>query len=132
MRFVVPETKRIDLRDGPDGEKNWIEIKKELTKGEDSTFRTRAMKAKVQPGETQGTVAVEIDWKLLALARVEAFLVDWSAKGPNGKDLPVTPEAIAALAPESFDEIDESIQAHIAALEAEKKQPSGNRSLTTT
>lgn len=130
MRFVVPDTKRIDLRDGPGGEKNWIEVKLELTKGEDSKFRTRAMRAQVTPG--QGNVNVEIDWEKLALARVETYLVDWSAKDAKGKDIPVTANAIAALATEDFDEIDQAIQDHIAALEAEKKLSSGNGSPTTT
>ena len=131
MRFVSPETVRIDLKDGPDGEKNWIQVKKFLTVGEDKRFRTKAFRG-VRPDRSEkiGTgdeVSPEIgvDWPALSFGRVLAYLVDWSAKKPSGKDLPVSETAIEKLEPEDFEEIDQAISDHIENMEAEKKQKAG-------
>ena len=109
MRFVTPDVVRLSMKDGT----NWIEVKKELTVGEDKRFRSTGFKQ-----VTQGTApGIEVDWEKLALARVEAYLVDWSAtrQTKDGKtvSVPVTPESIRALDTESFNEIDEAIQQHI-------------------
>jgi len=90
----------------------------ELTVGEDKRFRSQGLRRMSQSG---GDTAIDIDWSALALARVEAYLVDWSAKKPDGKDLPVSRGAIEALATEDFEEIDAAIQAHIEAQASAKK-----------
>lgn len=128
MRFVSPETVRINLNDGPSGEKNWIEIKKELTIGEEKKFRAAGMK-NVRPGGDAS--AIEIDWSEMAIARVDAYLVDWSATRPDPKNkdkfvaVPVTPQAIKSLSAEDFEEIDTAIQAHMTAEADRKKEKAG-------
>jgi hypothetical protein len=123
MRFVTPESVRIPLKNGTD----WIEVKKELTVGEEKKFRSAGMK-NVRPGGDAS--AIEIDWSEMSLARVEAYLLDWSATRPDPKNkdkvvaVPVTPAAIKSLAAEDFEEIDNAIQAHIESESAAKKAKS--------
>src|SRR5689334_15448688 len=109
MRFVTPDVVRIPLKNGED----WIEVKKELTVGEEKRFRSAGLKHMAQ---ADGETKIDIDWAAMARARVEAYLVDWSATKADPKNkgkvvaVKVTRETIEALAPEDFDEIDEAIQ----------------------
>ena len=108
MRFVSPETVRIDL-DAAKGE--WIEVKKELTVGEDRAYQTAGIGRRAESQD-----AVEIDWKRRSTRLVEAYLVDWSEKRK------VTREAIERLAVEDFEKIQTVILAHIGSVEEEKKR----------
>lgn len=119
MRFVSPETVRIDLRDDPDGTKNWIEIKKRLAAGETHVYRTAGF-GRVAKREGAEETEVNVDWKAMRFARAYTYLVDWSATTPTGKTLPITMATIEALDPEQFKEIDDAILAHIASLDDEK------------
>jgi hypothetical protein len=124
MRFVTPEVVRIDLKDGPNGEKNWIEVKKELTVGEEKRFRSAGLTG-MKPGAVS---EISVDWGALAIGRLLAYLTDWSAtKLVKGKPVavPVTRDAIEALDQADFDEIDDAIQAHIKRQADEKKVTSG-------
>lgn len=128
MRFVTPEVVRIDLKNGPNGEKNWISVKKELTIGEEKRFRSAGLTG-MKPGD-KGESQIAVDWGALAIGRVTTYLVDWSATNEiKGKkvSVPVTREAIEALDQADFDEIDEAIQAHIAKVAEEKKATAGER-----
>ena len=118
-RFVAPETRKITL---PDGE--WIEIKKLLNVGEDRRYRSAGLKRLTgSPGSA--ATAVDVDWAELALARVTAYLVDWSFRDGNGKTVDLTPAAIQNLSTDDFEEIDNAIQAHIKEVEDEKKVSGG-------
>jgi len=119
MRFVSSETVRLPLSDD-----QWIEVKKTLTAGEDRAYKSAGFKRVSQrEGSTQNEV--DVDWSAMAFARVEAYLVDWSAKNEStGKDVPVTRAAIRNLDPESFEEIDAAIKAHADATAEEKKATS--------
>jgi hypothetical protein len=119
MRFVSPETVRIDLPSHEDGGKNWIEVKKHLSAGENHRFRSAGL---TRLSQRDGGNEVSVDWVALAFARVEAYLVDWSAKNPQtGKDIPVSRAAIESLAPDDFDAIDKAVQQHIADMADPKK-----------
>lgn len=120
MRFVSPETVRIHLKPDADGTKNWIDVKQELTVGEDKRYRTAGF-SRVSQGE--GSPEISVNFSQMAIARVEAYLVDWSAKKPDGKDLPVSRTAIEQLSADSFDEIDQAIQEHMTTVADEKKAP---------
>jgi hypothetical protein len=136
MRFVTPDVVRIPLKDGADGTKNWIEVKKELTVGEEKRFRTMGFKQMTpssggeqsDKGGDPTDAKIDVDWARLALARVETYLQDWSAT-KTVKDkvvpVPVTRSAIEQLAEEDFDEIDKAIQAHIKEQEDAKKATTG-------
>lgn len=115
MRFVSPETVRIELKDG-----QWIEVKKTLTAGEEKAYRSAGFR-RVSQRQDDNTNEVDIDWTAMAFARVEAYLVDWSAKRDDGKDVPVSKAAIRNLDAESFQEIDEAIVKHIDEADDAKK-----------
>ena len=119
MRFVVPELVKIELAGG-----DWIEVKKELTVGEEKRYRTASLRRTYNVGK--GDEELQIDWGLMAFARVEAYLVNWSAPQP------VSRSAIEGLASEDFEIIDGAIQTHIEALTQEKKAPTGTPTLITS
>src|SRR5688572_24055767 len=73
-RFVNPETKRYDL-DGGD----WVEVKERLTVGE----YNQAKRADAEHG---------------AVAWVAMYLVDWSFKDADGKDVPLGESHAARIA----------------------------------
>ena len=111
MRFVKPETVRLDLSEG-----DWIEIKRDLSRAEQIRLDTAGL-----GNRTGSTVA--IDYVAMAYARITTYLLDWSFKGPDGKDAPITKAALENLSGETFDEIDGAILKHIEAREEEKKLP---------
>lgn len=128
MRFVTPEVERIQLSNG-----DWIEVLKELTVGEEKKYRAAGLKnmrqgAKDKDGNAEQ--AIEIDWEEMAIARVKAYLVEWSATEQDNKgrtvQVPVTLDTIRALAPEDFDEIDKAIEAHIARQAEAKNEKTGD------
>jgi hypothetical protein len=120
MRFVKgTETVKKYLKNGTD----WVEIKKELTVGEDRRYRTAGMnRMRAEKTDSKGETplpSIEVDFAYMAIARVEAYLVDWSA------DRKLNRASIEALAKEDFEEIDDLVQAHIAEQEqAAKNVPS--------
>jgi hypothetical protein len=127
MKFVSPDTVQIPLADG-----QWIEVKKHLSAIEEKRFRSaglrRMSQRKGDNDEPQNEV--DIDWAAMAFARVVTYLVDWSAKMPSGVRMAVSKDAIGQLDSDSFEEIDNAIQAHIEKMAEEKKAPSGKPSLT--
>lgn len=130
MRFVAPLTATLPLKDGPGGEKNWIEVKQDLTAGEEKALRSSGFR-RVSQRKDDETNEVDVDWAGMSFARVETYLVDWSAKDEKGKSVPVSKPAIRALHPDDFDEIDEAIKAHVEARDAEKKSATTSPGLST-
>ncbi|HET9025197.1 MAG TPA: hypothetical protein VFN64_11530 [Burkholderiaceae bacterium] len=132
MRFVSPETTRYHLANGVD----WIDVKKELTVGEDKRYRMRGLKSMSGLGAKgseaperhngeEREVKVDIDWEVLPIARVEAWVADWSEKRP------FTRSAVEALATEDFEEIDALVLKHIALMDEEKKARAGSGTTTS-
>lgn len=119
MRFVSPETVRIDLGSG-----DWIDVKKELTVGEEKRMRTAGVR------RVNGQAEVDVNWAEMALARVTTYLRGWSAVDEKQRPIPVTAETVQALATEDFEAIDAAIQRHIEAVAEAKKAPSGTPTLT--
>lgn len=117
MRFVSPETVRIVLDASKD---EWIEVKKELTVGEDFAFRTAGL------GRKRSDESVEIDWEKRASARVMAYLVDWSEKRK------LTQSAVLQLDPHEFERIDAAILGHMERMAAEKNAPAPNGASSLT
>lgn len=121
MRFVAPEVVRIDLPNG-----DWIDVKKWLTAAEENRYRTRAfkgMRAETRPDSPDEVKATEIgvDWTMLAVARVEAYVVEWSARDEKGHPIPVTLDTIGRLHPDDFKVLDDAVKAHVEAMADEKK-----------
>lgn len=119
MRFVQPDVVRIQLGDG-----DWIEVKKELSVGEEKRYRSAGMQ---RVSQEAGRSEIGVNWSAMAFARVEMYLTDWSAAyGEKGKAVPLSPTAIQSLSVEDFDRIDDAIQKHIAAMDQEKKAMTGS------
>jgi hypothetical protein len=134
-RFVKPKTVRIEISDN-----DWIEIKRELTVGEQRRIQTTGMKH-MQGDEDETKPKIGIDMFKMSFATVVEYLVDWSLAEPSlnkdGKQIvdkdgnpeivPVelTEDAIYNLDAATFDEIKDAIDAHEEQLEKEKKARSG-------
>lgn len=125
MKFTTPGTTRIDFPDG-----DWIEVRNELSVGDERRYRSRGLGRMSGMGSAKNgeerDVSIEINWEDLGLARVEAYLVDWSDKRK------VSPATIRALDPKDFDKIDTAIQAHIAKVAEEKAKNETTASETST
>lgn len=127
--FVAPETARIDL---PGGE--WIEVKKQLTKGERDKVNAMLIK------EVRSDGRMTPDFEMMSKAEALAYLVDWSLKDGDRK-IPIETDAdklsaINSMSVEGFDLISEAIAAHVKGMEAEKPgkkdQRGGKRSSVTS
>ena len=124
-RFVRPETAKLDLTNG-----DWLLVKKRLNAGEQRRAFARIVK-KMAVGQD-----VEIDPEATGLAKMAAYLLDWSLCDDQGAGVPIRDQpaslveaALLALDPDSFREIHDAIQAHedreAAALAEEKKRTAG-------
>jgi hypothetical protein len=123
--FVDPEVVKIDLSDD-----EWIKVKKRLTVSEERAMLTAGFKhvhrdAAEDGDASQPSVDIGMDWTAQALARARTYMVDWSATDEEGKSIPLSYEAIKALPPDLFQEIDKAIDRHVEALEQEKKRTDG-------
>jgi hypothetical protein len=97
-----PETAKLDLADG-----EWLLVKKHLTAGERRQMFGRMYRA----GESSDS----IDSTRVGLAKILTYLLDWSAKDAEGKQVVISDQPMAVV--ESFAEILRAIQAHDAAME---------------
>lgn len=115
-RFATPATVRCELSDG-----DWIEIKEMLTVGDQKRIEASGLK-RFNPQENNN---LTVDFAEFSFARTAAYLVDWSLRGADDKPVPVSRAAIEALAPETYQEIEEAITAHVEARAASKKTRAG-------
>jgi hypothetical protein len=100
--FVQPKVDRLPLPDG-----QWVDVKRELSRGdEDGVFE-----ASSRPMDDGRFVANPGAYRR---ARVLAYLHAWSF------DVEVTAAAVANLTPEAFEAIRTALDAHEAAVDAEK------------
>jgi len=111
--FVRPETVRLDLPNG-----GWIEVKVERSIGD-----TRRAFAAVRSLRVDGSQ--EIDAELMSYATVLSWLTDWAARDATGKHVPITLDAIRALRPATYNEIETAIQQHSTAAVTEKNDQAG-------
>ena len=122
-RFVRPESEKLEISGG-----DWLLVKRRLTAGEQRHAFARVVK-RMNLGER-----TELDPEATGLAKIVAYLLDWSLKDDDGAIVPIRDQptgavesAILALDPESFRELFDAITAHedaqAALLEAEKKRP---------
>ena len=122
-RFVDPDVVRLEI-----SADDWIEVKKRLSAGEKRKMQAAGVIAKRSADDPQ--VNLEVDMTRLGFARIEAYLVDWSFVNAKGKQIDVTREAIQNLDDETIAEIDAALDAHLEALEQEKKDQTGKPTLT--
>lgn len=114
--FVDPEVIRLplDLPEQPDA---WIEVKRELTVGElrrmqaaGITYMSGADTAAAS-GD-QSDVKMGIDMARMALAKAQAFIVDWNLRGKDGKEVPYKPSTVPNLKEAVFAKIEAAIDQH--------------------
>jgi hypothetical protein len=120
-RFVRPETVKLELTRG-----DWLLVKRRLTAGEERHAFARILKPTAY-GEPMA-----LDFERTGLAKMVAYLLDWSLADDGGVVVPIRDQpaavveaALLSLDPSSFAEIHHAITTHEAAqldaLEAEKK-----------
>jgi hypothetical protein len=120
-RFVRPESVKLDLTDG-----DWLIVKRRLTAGEERHAFARILK-QAAVGER-----MSLDFEQTGLAKIVAYLLDWSLADDTGAVVPIRDQpasdldaALLNLDPASIAEIYAAVTDHeaaqLAALDAEKK-----------
>ena len=127
--FVVPEVVTLPLFD--DG-LYWISVKKGLNAGEAQQLAQSAF-TRVSPTGTPEAPGVAFDLNLEAgaFAKILIYLVDWNLTDATQKTVPIdTPkakrEAVRALDPDVFAELERVIDVHVEARSREKKRQNGS------
>lgn len=115
--FVDPEVVRLTLSDGV----NWIEVKRELTYGEEQKLAASSLR----PDSAEMGKTIALDMERFNISRIAMWLTDWSFRDRNDKPVPITPATIGALRSRVAAEIDRLLTQHIQALEAEMLDPTG-------
>src|SRR4030095_5485983 len=127
-RYRKQEEVRLELSGG-----DWLLVRKHLTAGEERDAEARVIKAgSFKPGEPP-----ELDLEHLGIAQAVSYLLDSSITDADEKPIRIRDQPYAFIAaalrnqtPESLREILEAIQAHDAAMTAEreheKKGPGGS------
>jgi len=114
--FVEPALVKIPLPNH-----QWIEVKRELTYGEEEDMYAN-MRRQFGPNEVP-----VLDTTRIGRCRMEAFIVAWSFVDPGGRPVPVTRDAITQLRPSVARAIREALDKHQQAIEdareEEKKDP---------
>jgi hypothetical protein len=115
-RVVRPESETLRISNG-----DWLLVRKRLTAGEN--------KRMVKRGSTQTETGLRIDSIEAGTAKILAYLIDWSLKGPDGDVIPIHLEseraveaAIDSIDPASYSEILQAIEAHEGRMQAERAE----------
>lgn len=117
FRFVKISTTRIDMGDG-----DWIEIKVELTAGEQRSLQSAGLGGMTRSESDSERVEIGVDWAKFSLARSLAYVVDWNAKDEDGTPVPFDADTLKGLDDESLKRIEAAITKHIEARDAAKKK----------
>lgn len=125
VRFASPDTTTLQLSDG-----DWIKVKLQLGVGESRNLLTAGFKnvtglfgASDAASLNQSTLRV--DWVEQTIARVMAWVTDWSFLDTRGNRVPFNRETVCALDEETFAEIDAALDKHVEAIAEAKKQRAG-------
>ena len=133
-RYRKQEEMRLELSGG-----DWLLVRKHLTAGEERDAQARVIRAGTfKPGEKP-----ELDLEHLGIAQAVSYLIDWSITDADDRPIQIRDQAYAFVfaalrnqTPESLREILEAIQAHDAAMTAErdyqKKGPAGESAPSPT
>ena len=118
-RYRKQEEMRLELSGG-----DWLLVRKHLTAGEERDAQARVIRAGTfKPGEKP-----ELDLEHLGIAQAVSYLIDWSITDADDRPIHIRDQAYAFVfaalrnqTPESLREILEAIQAHDAAMTAERE-----------
>lgn len=120
QRFVTPAYKQLALSHG-----DWIRVKERLTYGESVRLQgAGAVDLLVNSGVDEAGQHIGIDLAAFEMARITAWVVEWSFADERGKRVPVNRDTIESLDPDTAEEIKAAIDRHVEKLEAEKNDPS--------
>lgn len=111
----VRATTRIDIPE-IDG---WIEVREELSIGDERRVFTSAIKGQTPTGD--GQTRTDYDAEQVSFGLVVAHVVDWSARDGQDKPVPLTPDAIKRLKPSIYHAIEKAVTDHMEQVRAAKK-----------
>jgi len=128
-RFPAPQVERLPLSDA-----DWIELKRDLTVGEEKDISLLAMR---ELSQGDGAVKFTMDYQLVPFPKAVIYLVGWSfhnAKGPVKleDDQRKRLSQLRALDRDTWDEIDAAIQRHEENVAAQKKSSTGTSGIETS
>ena len=118
MWCVDPERDRLDLE--ALGHPFWIDVKRELTVGEQRKVETAGFRGVVQGAETRrpgeaASTEIAIDWRTQSFARTEVYLLDWSLADDKGNKLKISRDVVESLKQPVYAAIETGITAHVEA-----------------
>jgi hypothetical protein len=123
-RFVIPETKRLDLSDG-----DWIEVKSQLAYAENERLKVAGLSPRQRANAIgEDNPELSLDLAGYNLARLEMWLTEWSFRGADDRPVAISKASIAALDTDTAAEIHAALDAYLVERDAEKK--AGNGQLT--
>lgn len=108
-RFVEPDRQRLKLSDD-----DWIDVKKELNAGEQRSIFSGMVKE-----QRSGENAL-LDPDQVGLTKLVVYILGWSFKDAEGNRVAVTASAINSLDVDTYREINDAIDVHMAAVEHER------------
>ena len=118
-RYRRQEEVRIELSEG-----DWLLVRKHMTAGEERDAQARVIKA----GSFKQGEKPELDLEHLGIAQAVSYLIDWSITDADDKPIRIRDQSYDFVAaalqnqmPESVFEILTAIQAHDAAMTAERE-----------
>ena len=118
-RYRRQEEMRLELSEG-----DWLLVRKHLTAGEERDAQARVIKA----GTFKAGEKPDLDLEHLGIAQAVSYLLDWSITDADDKPIRIRDQPYAFVAaalrnqtPESLREILDAIQAHDAAMTAERE-----------
>lgn len=124
-RFNEPAVDRIPLSDG-----DWIEVKRDLDTGDAKKLEAAGMKNPIRM--ENGEIYTPIDWEVYELHRAMIFLTDWSFCDSTAKPRKLSLDALRALKPPDFEEINTAIYSHIFARAKEKADAKNDSRATSS
>lgn len=116
-QFAARTVTRLTLDDGA-----WIEARNRLTFGEEQQLAS-AMMSGMRNFDT--TAEIGIDMERGAVERIAIWVTAWNFVDDEDRPVPFTRDAIKALDPDWADRIEKALDAHVEAMEAAKKAPTG-------
>lgn len=126
-RFASGAAVKLPLSDG-----DWVLVRAELTYGQQRRLAAAGLSgvpgALAEQGQGRG---LTVDLAAYDLERLATWLLDWSFTDGDGDHIVLTRERIEALHPDTAQEINAALDAHIEALEA-KKAPAPAKPVATS
>jgi hypothetical protein len=97
----------------------WIEVREELSVGEERKIFGRAIKGQTELAD--GEKRTDYDMERVSFGLVVAYLTDWSARDEHDKPVLLSEDAIRALDPHVYEVIEKAVDTHAKAVRERKK-----------